>query len=89
MLSSVEHHTRMTKYELTAIIGYRAQQLAEGAETYVPVSEGMDPIQIAINEFERGLIPLMIERPLPMGKICRFKYETYRLNELTNFMSYK
>ena len=28
---------RLTKYELTAIIGYRAQQIAEGAPPYVKV----------------------------------------------------
>lgn len=74
---------RLTKYELTAIIGFRAQQIAEGADPYFKVSEGTDPITIAIEEFEKNLIPLVIERPLP-SKLGRQKYETYRLDELIN-----
>lgn len=75
---------RLTKYELTAIIGFRAQQLAEGAPPYVKVLPGMDPIGIAIEEFDCNLIPLVIERPIPANKIGRFKYETYKLDELLN-----
>lgn len=89
MLASVEQEHRITKYELTAIIGFRAQQIAEGAPPYVSVKDGDDPIQIAIDEFDKGVIPLMIERPFPASKICRFKYETYRLGDLVNFMYYK
>jgi DNA-directed RNA polymerase subunit K/omega len=75
---------RLSKYELTAIIGFRAQQLAEGAPPYVKVRPGMDPISVAIDEFDHDLIPLVIERPIPANKIGRFKYETYRLDELLN-----
>jgi DNA-directed RNA polymerase subunit K len=77
---------RLSKYELAAIIGFRAQQLAEGAPPYVKVLAGMDPISIAIAEFDHNLIPLMIERPIPSNKIGRFKYETYKLDELLNVL---
>lgn len=80
---------RLTKYELTAIIGYRAQQIAEGAQPYVKVQEGTDPITIAIDEFNHNLIPLVIERPFPTNKIGRFKYETFKLDELLNVMQIK
>lgn len=77
---------RMTKYEVAALIGFRAQQIAEGAPPYVVVYPGMDPIAIAIDEFHKDLIPLMIERPFPSNKIGRFKYESYKLDELINVM---
>ena len=77
---------RLTKYELTALIGFRAQQLAEGAPPYIKVSEGTDPITIAIAEFDLNLIPLMIERPFPSNKIGRFKYESFKLDELINVL---
>ena len=79
---STEPPKRLTKYELTALIGFRAQQLAEGAPPYIVVSEGMDPISIAIAEFDRDLIPLVIEKPYPANRIGRFKYETCKLSEL-------
>lgn len=89
MLNIPGPQKKLTKYEFTAIIGYRAQQIAEGAAPYVTVAEGTDPITIAINEFDRNLIPLMIERPLPSNKIGKFKYETYQLDQLINVISTK
>lgn len=80
---------RLTKYELTAIIGFRAQSLAEGAPPYIQVHPDMDPIAIAIAEFDNNLIPLVIDRPFPSNKMGRFKYETYKLDELINTISYK
>jgi DNA-directed RNA polymerase subunit K/omega len=77
---------RLTKYELTAIIGYRAQQLAEGAPSYVVVKTGMDAIAIAIEEFTQGVMPLLIERPYPTNKMTQVKYEAYRLDELINLI---
>lgn len=74
---------RLTKYELAAIIGYRAQQIAEGAKVYVK-SDSIDPTLIAEQELEEGVIPLMIERPLPSTGINKFTYEVYRLNDLIN-----
>jgi DNA-directed RNA polymerase subunit K/omega len=85
--SSMDPSHRLTKYELAAVIGYRAQQIAEGAQPYVKVAENTDPITIAIDEFDHNLIPFMIERPYPSNKIGRFKYETFRLDELTNVLS--
>jgi DNA-directed RNA polymerase subunit K/omega len=79
---------RLSKYELTAIIGYRAQQIAESAPPYIKVTEGMDPLSIAVQEFIENKIPLMIERPIPANKIGRFKYETYRLDELVNVIPF-
>jgi len=85
----IEPPNRLTKYELAGIIGFRAQQLAENAPPYIKVQPGMDPISIAIQEFDHNLIPLMIERPIPSNKIGHFKYERYKLDELLNVLSIK
>ena len=77
---------RLSKYELTALIGYRAQQLAEGAPPYVVVKPGMDAIAIAIEEFVQGQMPLLIERPYPTNKMTHVKYEVFRLDELINLI---
>ena len=74
----------LTKYELTAIIGFRAQQFTEGALPYIKPRAGMDPIAIALEEYDHNLIPLMVERPSPSNKIAQFKYASYRLDDLLN-----
>lgn len=51
---------RLTKYELAALIGFRAQSIAEGGRPYVSVTPEMDPIMIAERELELGLLPFMI-----------------------------
>src|ERR1700722_12636107 len=54
---------RLTKYEKAAIIGFRAQQIAEGTPIMVVVDHNMiDASAIAEKEFEQGEIPLAIER---------------------------
>lgn len=75
---------RITKYEMCAIIGFRAQQIAEGATPYVKANEGDDAITIAIEEFKHNLIPLEISRPYPSNKFGSFKYHAYKLGELIN-----
>lgn len=77
---------RLTKYEYTALIGFRAQQIAEGAPPYVKVVEGMDAISIAQKELDENLIPLLPERPYPTNKINMSKYVPVRLGDLVNIM---
>lgn len=57
---------RMSKYEKARIIGARALQISMGAPTELDV-EGKDlqdlhPVDIAIMEFEKGVIPLRAVR---------------------------
>lgn len=75
---------RLTKYEFASIIGFRAQQIAEGAPPFVNVGALTDPSAIAIKEMNEGVMPLQIERPLPSNKIGKFTYEIRTLNELIN-----
>lgn len=82
-----EQHTfnHMTKYEVAALIGLRAQQISEGCPVFIEVPEGMkDPSKIAEEELRKGKLPLMLERPLPARKLASFYYETRTLNELAN-----
>jgi len=54
---------RISKYEKARIIGARALQISMGAPTELDV-EGKDlhPVDIAIMEFEKGVIPLQAIR---------------------------
>jgi len=57
---------KITKFERTAIEGFRAEQLANCAVSYlteIPENIINDPLKIAILEFEKGLIPFKILRP--------------------------
>jgi len=60
-----------TKYETARIIGARALQIAMGAPIFMKLSEKdldelkYNPIEIAKKEFDGGLLPITIKRPLP------------------------
>ncbi len=62
-----------TKYEKARMIGSRALQLAMGAPFLVKLTEEdlavirYDPIEIALEEFEEGVLPITVKRP-GMGK---------------------
>jgi DNA-directed RNA polymerase subunit K/omega len=60
----------LTKYEKTRILGQRAKQLETGSQTFInPYPEGVvDSYLLSQMEFDRGLIPFIIRRPLPGGK---------------------
>lgn len=59
-----------TKYEKARIIGARALQISMGAPFMVKLSDeelkkiGYNTIEIAKLEFQQGLIPLAVKRPL-------------------------
>lgn len=62
---------KFTKYEKARVIGARALQIATGAPMLMKLSAreleaiNFRPVKIAIMEFEKGLIPITIKRPLP------------------------
>ncbi|MBD3312531.1 DNA-directed RNA polymerase subunit K [archaeon] len=54
----------LTKYEKARIIGARALQIAQGAPLLIKKPEKvMDPVRIAVLEFEASKIPINIQRP--------------------------
>lgn len=69
----------LTKYEKTRILGQRAKQLETGSQTFINPypSDVVDSYLLAQMEFDLGLIPFIIRRPLPGGKS-----EYWRLNDL-------
>ncbi|MCL4314568.1 MAG: DNA-directed RNA polymerase subunit K [Candidatus Thermoplasmatota archaeon] len=53
----------LTKFEKARIIGARALQISMGAPVVIDVPSSMiDPVDIALLEFENGLIPITIKR---------------------------
>ena len=60
-----------TKYEKARILGSRSLQIAMGAPFLVKLEEKdlerikFDPLAIAKLEFEEGIVPITVRRPLP------------------------
>lgn len=61
----------LTKYEKARLIGARALQVAMGAPILVKMVEKdfedvrWNPVEIAKREFDKGVLPLTVKRPLP------------------------
>ncbi|ANF22862.1 DNA-directed RNA polymerase subunit K [Thermococcus piezophilus] len=54
---------RYTRFERARIVGARALQIAMGAPILIDVPEGITPLDVALLEFEKGIIPLTVIRP--------------------------
>lgn len=58
-----------TKYEKARMIGSRALQLSMGAPFLIKIENEelarmrFDPIEIALKEFEEGVLPITVKRP--------------------------
>jgi len=61
LVSLTEKRDKYTKYEKARIIGARALQIAAGAPVLIRTEE-VDPIEIAMEEFESGHIPITVKR---------------------------
>ena len=54
---------KYTRYEKARIIGARSLQIAMGAPLLVESPNGIfDPVQLALMEFEKDLIPITVRR---------------------------
>ncbi len=52
----------LTKFEKARIIGARALQISMGAPVIIDVPKSViDPVDIAIIEFDNGLVPITIK----------------------------
>ena len=59
---------RLTRFEKARIVGARALQIAMGAPILIqPSKKLLNPIDIALEELERGVLPITIRRTLPDG----------------------
>ncbi len=52
---------KYTRFEKARIIGARALQIAMGAPVLIETDK-TDPLEIAKEEFERGVIPITVKR---------------------------
>ena len=68
-----QEELQYSKYEKARIIGSRALQISMGAPFLVKLDEKQlkdiryNPIEIAKIEFDLGIIPMTVKRPLPKG----------------------
>ena len=54
----------LTKYEKTAVISERSQQLANGSESFLKNPQSYTTVyEIALEELRQGKIPFIIQRP--------------------------
>ncbi len=72
-------NVHFTKYEKARIVGARALQIALGAPLLFDLKEKdfekvkYSPIELAKQEFEDGVLPITIKRPLPLPKKLKKK----------------
>ena len=56
---------KYTRYEKARIIGARGLQISMGAPVLLKVPDDLiDPIDIAMMEFEKGMLPITVKRPV-------------------------
>ena len=56
-----------TKFEKTRIISARALQISMGAPLLISAKANeLDPVDLAKQEFQKGLVPITIKRKNPM-----------------------
>jgi len=68
----------LTIYEKTKILGFRANQLAQGSRPFIIVPAHVtDVLEIAAMELEQKRLPYILKRPMPDGS-----FEYIRLNDL-------
>ena len=76
-----EEITEFTKYEKARMLGSRALQLAMGAPFLVKISDKeleeikFNPVEIAKREFDAGVLPISVRRPLPGEKMEKAEEE--------------
>jgi DNA-directed RNA polymerase subunit K/omega len=70
----------MTWYEMVRILGERAKQIAMGAKPLVKNIGNRTPMEVAQFELKMNRIPVIIERPLPNGKVERWKLDELEKN---------
>lgn len=59
---------KLTRFEKARIVGARALQIAMGAPVLIAPSKSLsNPIDIALQELEIGILPITIRRTLPDG----------------------
>lgn len=63
----------LTKYEFVRLLTDRTKQLAQGAKQMLKNTQDLSSKEITKLEIKEGVIPLIIERPIPNSKSERWK----------------
>jgi DNA-directed RNA polymerase subunit K len=64
----MEEEMKLTRYEKARIIGARALQISMGAPSALQTHENLlHPIDIALSEFDQGIIPLKVKKKSHTG----------------------
>lgn len=63
----------MTKFEKAALIGIRAGMIDDGAESTVSTKNLYRSTEIAEKELQEGVLPLMISRKYPDGRVVTIR----------------
>jgi DNA-directed RNA polymerase subunit K/omega len=63
----------LTRYEKTALIGFRSQQIVSGSEIYVATQPNDTVFDIAERELKENKLPYYIQRKLPDGSVISVK----------------
>jgi len=59
---------KLTRFEKARIVGARALQLSTGAPLLIKPPKGVtDPVDLAVVELKKGILPITIRRSLPDG----------------------
>ena len=68
----------LNKFEKTKILGFRMNQLSQGARPFITVPAHVSDVrEIARMELEQKRLPIIIKRPMPDGT-----FEYWRLQDL-------
>jgi hypothetical protein len=68
----------LTQYEKTKVLGFRTNQLSQGARAFIAVPAHVTDLrEIAKMELEARRLPFIIKRPMPDGS-----FEKWRLSDL-------
>ena len=68
----------LTQFEKTKILGFRTNQLSQGARPYIAVPEHVTDLrEIARMELDARRLPIILKRPMPDGT-----FEKWRLSDL-------
>jgi len=73
---------RLSKYEMVRILGERTKQLTMGGKPLVKNYEGLSYEKIAEEELKLNMIPYIIKRTLPNGKIEKWYLDELYKNHL-------
>ncbi len=57
-----QNATKYTRYERARIVGARALQISMGAPVLIKDIKTVEPIEVALAELERGLIPITVKK---------------------------